>query len=1168
MIRVIRKLLVTATHMLTVIAVIAACAGTARAQGSRKDDVVFNAQGRPLAGAGVRVCTSAATGQPCTPLASIYSDPALTQALANPTSADGLGNYNFYAAPGRYMIEISGPGIVTKQIPNVILPSDPSTPTFTSVTTTSGITAFSLSLSGNLTVNGSTAVTGSLTVGGLPVPTANQDNQWTAGQRFKGPIPWRDITAYMPAGGCSSATANYDPQTTGTISSGSSTLTLASAADFKNGCGIAVLNAGTTSSLAAPNQGCSISSITRAAGTATVTCVAAHNIPQGAYDHNQPAVIAGVTDASFNGTYNITGATDATHFTYPLAGSATSSGGTATQQWGYSHGATGSTTYNYKVSAVDSLGGMSPASAAITLTTGNSTLSTTNYNWIAYGVAIGATDMRSHTEIVPHEWVIYSDKGLGGAYSCVGTSFTSAYADMGLPMPCPPFAPATPPASATAQVLNAIISSGGGTTTLTLSIAASNNATTQNTYHDESSFLNSCVTDDQNDRASAGFPGTLGSYGCFIPEGNYYFNGQLITDTGGNGAGGDIWAAGSLYFNVFPWYFSKGSFYVKGFGGSASSASFAHASTTYFHVSAALAAGVVIRSASLIEFSGFSMASLRGHGIWGGNVSYLGAPASWRFDNDQIGETAAGAGSPLTLDNGVIGVWSNNSTYIAASNNGSLPAIWVTGTGWNSSAVCCAYFNDISTQFAGMRADMPGGNGTGGGHGAFYFTNWISEQLRSTETALVVHDSGPGAPGATTAVNNLNNISISNVNNSDPFNGPGAYAVFEELGANPAIASIELHEVNSFGSLQVCGPNNATVCNDRPGTSTFATTSSTLGGTWGGLFLITPTAIHAEIPILSKLGYGAYGAVVPAPAWAQVLPPINQFQVLSTGAGSLAANTYCMAVEGKDMQPTPGLTLPSNTLCQTVGGSSSISLQWAQASGNLGQAYGGFRFLYCTTGGSSCVPNNYVPDLAASGNPVSYTFTSTAGSTASSLNTTSTAYLSWLYWDRGTKSCLMCTSAGGSLFWQLGIGEANPGAGVKLAVAGGTIQGEGGIQAGADVAFNASPRGSYNAFLPNLTSAAASYQRMTLDKAITVTRLQLVLGTAGAGCATQSTVSVTDGTTPVTLTTANGTSIYDSGTVSQNYAAAANLDIKIATAASGCATAPQNANVSVQYRMQ
>src|SRR5712692_2569127 len=109
---------------------------TGHAQGSRKDDIVFNAQGRPMAGATIRVCTSAATGQPCTPLAQVYSDSALTQALANPLSADGLGNYSFYAAPGRYLIEISGPGITTRQIPDVILPSDPTNSQFNQITVT------------------------------------------------------------------------------------------------------------------------------------------------------------------------------------------------------------------------------------------------------------------------------------------------------------------------------------------------------------------------------------------------------------------------------------------------------------------------------------------------------------------------------------------------------------------------------------------------------------------------------------------------------------------------------------------------------------------------------------------------------------------------------------------------------------------------------------------------------------------------------------------------------------------------------------------------------------------------------------------------------------------------------------------------------------------------
>src|SRR5260370_34556956 len=158
MIRVIKHIL---AFVLSAIVVFSACVESAQAQGSRKDDIVFNAQGRRMAGSGVRVCTSSASGQPCTPLAAIYSDPGLTQALANPTSTDGLGNYNFYAAPGKYMIEISGPGITTRQIPNVILPSDPTAPAFSSLASTGGISAFSLNLTGNLMVNGNATVVAS-----------------------------------------------------------------------------------------------------------------------------------------------------------------------------------------------------------------------------------------------------------------------------------------------------------------------------------------------------------------------------------------------------------------------------------------------------------------------------------------------------------------------------------------------------------------------------------------------------------------------------------------------------------------------------------------------------------------------------------------------------------------------------------------------------------------------------------------------------------------------------------------------------------------------------------------------------------------------------------------------------------------------------------------------
>src|SRR5260370_29750601 len=126
MIRVIKHIL---AFVLSAIVVFSACVESAQAQGSRKDDIVFNAQGKPLAGSGVRVCTSSASGQPCTPLAAIYSDPGLTQALANPTSTDGLGNYNFYAAPGTYIIYISRPPPPPLPTPPAPFPTPPTPPT-------------------------------------------------------------------------------------------------------------------------------------------------------------------------------------------------------------------------------------------------------------------------------------------------------------------------------------------------------------------------------------------------------------------------------------------------------------------------------------------------------------------------------------------------------------------------------------------------------------------------------------------------------------------------------------------------------------------------------------------------------------------------------------------------------------------------------------------------------------------------------------------------------------------------------------------------------------------------------------------------------------------------------------------------------------------------------
>lgn len=309
---------------------------TAQAQGSRKDDIVFNSRGVPLAGAQVRVCAMPASGQPCTPLALIYSDSALTQALSNPTTTDGLGNYFFFATPGKYLIEVSGPGIITKQFPNVILPSDPTSPTFSSITSTSNISGFSLTLTGNLTVNGPASVLGNLAFGaaqltnqaippGTPPsgvvnlytktvdkrlyykddtgaeigPIANTTgaqtnitNTFTADQnvdanlRVKGPSPWYDVTRYgvraVPPGGF----PFYGPTTTATTVSGNTVVTVADGSSFINGDGIVIhLAGGPDPTLGTGNQS-TISAISRTANVVTVTTQQARRLCRGANGNN------------------------------------------------------------------------------------------------------------------------------------------------------------------------------------------------------------------------------------------------------------------------------------------------------------------------------------------------------------------------------------------------------------------------------------------------------------------------------------------------------------------------------------------------------------------------------------------------------------------------------------------------------------------------------------------------------------------------------------------------------------------------------------------------------------------------------------------------------------------------------------------------------------------
>lgn len=81
---------------------------------------VVNGLMRPLAGATVTVCAASTSGTPCSPALAnaLFRDSALTQTLANPTTTDSQGNYNFAMASGQYTLTITASGFTgsTQQV--------------------------------------------------------------------------------------------------------------------------------------------------------------------------------------------------------------------------------------------------------------------------------------------------------------------------------------------------------------------------------------------------------------------------------------------------------------------------------------------------------------------------------------------------------------------------------------------------------------------------------------------------------------------------------------------------------------------------------------------------------------------------------------------------------------------------------------------------------------------------------------------------------------------------------------------------------------------------------------------------------------------------------------------------------------------------------------------
>jgi hypothetical protein len=203
---------------------------TAFAQGVRKDDFIINQAGKPIPNATVTICSSGATGVPCTPTATIYSDAAETMPIAGSTLTTGpIGNFGFYATPGEYVYTVTG-STINAQSGHYSIGCTPSAhPGGCGGSGSPGGSTTQLQYNSSSTFAGAAGIT---------TPDGNSLN-------IKGPTPWTDIIAF---GGHAT---NGPLQTTADYASGNATLTLPGGI-FINGDGVTVQGAGASVAIGTP----------------------------------------------------------------------------------------------------------------------------------------------------------------------------------------------------------------------------------------------------------------------------------------------------------------------------------------------------------------------------------------------------------------------------------------------------------------------------------------------------------------------------------------------------------------------------------------------------------------------------------------------------------------------------------------------------------------------------------------------------------------------------------------------------------------------------------------------------------------------------------------------------------------------------------------------------
>jgi len=1126
--------------------------GPARGQGSRKDDIVFNTRGVPLAGATVRVCAMPASGQPCTPLANIYSDPLLTQALANPTTTDGLGNYSFYAAPGKYEIEISGPGITTKQLPNVILPSDPSSPTFSSISSTGGISAFTLNLTGNLTVNGSTAVVGNLSSGTLslanqstapgtpgagsvnlytktadkrlyykdetgvevgPIASGsgaqtNTPNTFTAPQNIdadfhtKGPNPWLDLARF---GWYTSATY-YNTGTTGTMLASSSTLTLASALDFANGQGVLILNAGPTPTISTPTT------VTAAPLGATGSSTYYYCVVDEDYEDGRTACSAAGSVATAVAALGIqtntltacarasgvvTCTTSAAHNF--INGSQIEIQGGTTGDGSFegaftTTSASGSTfTYN-QYGAPDTTGTVTHGNARVVGKVAVKWQAPVNYTvlkHLIYRCTGGSCALPANASNYNLVGVAI---GQDSYFVDQGYTFTTAALDNG-------DAPQTAPTTTSNQWLSTTITAGGGTTSLTLAATATNAVAGVVVKHDNTPvFRAACSTL----TAGAGAP-TFYVPAVASPAYSYSPISSTLTLTSNtlpDGHGINCPYGTQVIFNNTLWLdapliLGRGNIFTGGPGGTSQTV------TAYFNNPATVMTGLA-----------YPMIYENAAGSW--NDSMTGFKVICNQVNqvclygDQ--DTTGGGPSSFSFTDVTLNAGGSSNAYVQKSGFGFF---WVRG-GWETGA------SDFSSQTAAL---FSGNCGTGQSvtslPGIGYTTYTVAYggiliDSCGTYPAAFTHWTFNELLAESSYVPTLRVNTYYGVYNTDIYNI--SYADYLGGASTPLI---DLTNVSAAPNIRIY--NAACATGTQPLFETNGTTSTGLIVTTGsaGCNIMGTnygTIRNPQILVDDYLNWNQRLQSTSHIAYQMSVPSAPASAVVSAGGSvPVGAHTYNLTAVDVDGNET---TIGAGIAATTTSGNQTVTIT-APASFPLGavgvNVYRDNGRIY--NNGANC----NTPNITSPGGTQIDSYTTTCNYNTPAQNQAGASLL----------------SSGGVSTYKFRIGSE---------------------------ALTALPRGEQNIFLPGALTTTWTGSTWTPDKAVTVTRMQVQAKAGPSGCTTNAVVRLTDGANPVNVTISAAAN--DSGSIAQNYAAGTPLTLGVQTAAAGCTTSPADANVTIQYRMQ